>query len=41
MPATYIINKQGEIMYHFINIDDTKRLEPNQIIQILKNNTAP
>jgi len=38
MPATYVINKQGEIIHHFVDIDYTNRLEPDQIIQVLANN---
>ncbi|MGN5192416.1 peroxiredoxin-like family protein [Aeromonas veronii] len=28
VPATYIINTDGIILYHFVNVDYTKRVEP-------------
>lgn len=37
MPATYIINKNKEIIYSFINEDYTKRSEPQDIIDVIKN----
>lgn len=37
MPATYIINKKREIIYSFIPEDYTERLDPNQILEIIKN----
>lgn len=36
MPATYIISQQGEILYHFIDADYTKRSEPAEIIEKLR-----
>jgi len=36
MPATYLINKNKEILYSFIDEDYTKRCEPQEIIDILK-----
>ncbi len=36
MPATYIINKQGKIVYHFIDADYTRRSEPEEILRQLK-----
>jgi len=38
MPATYIISQQGEIMYRFVDADYTKRLEPAEIVERLKQN---
>ncbi|MDX2493491.1 MAG: peroxiredoxin-like family protein [Desulfuromusa sp.] len=32
MPATYIVNQRGEIIYHFVDADYTKRLEPAKIV---------
>ena len=37
MPATYVINQQGEIMHAFVDADYTQRMEPADIIEILKN----
>lgn len=36
IPATYIISPEGEIVYHFVNIDHTQRPEPADIVEILK-----
>jgi len=37
MPATYIVGPEGKILYHFIDADYTKRVEPSEIINVLKN----
>jgi len=36
MPATYVINKNKEIVFAFIDEDYTKRCEPQEILDILK-----
>ncbi len=36
MPATYIVDKNAEIIYHFIDEDYTKRLEPQIILEQIK-----
>jgi len=36
MPATYVINKNKEIIFSFIDEDYTKRCEPQEIVDILK-----
>jgi len=36
MPATYILNKEGVIIYSFVDEDYTKRLEPQIIIDVIK-----
>lgn len=36
MPATYVINKDKEIVFSFIDEDYTKRSEPNDIIEAIK-----
>lgn len=36
-PATYIINQSGEIKYASVDPDYTKRKEPSEIVEILKN----
>ena len=36
MPATYIINSEGMVSYAFVDMDYTKRLEPDIIIEQLK-----
>ena len=38
MPATYIINQQGKIIYHFVDSDYTKRAEPSELVEILSSN---
>jgi len=35
VPATYVINKNGEIAYAFVDADYTKRMEPAEIVKIL------
>ncbi len=35
IPATYIINKDGKIVYSFLNVDYVQRAEPSEIIDIL------
>ncbi|MCK5830525.1 MAG: AhpC/TSA family protein [Methylococcales bacterium] len=37
IPATYVINQQGKIIYHFIDPDYTIRSEPSEIVKIIKN----
>lgn len=36
MPATYIINQDGEILYHFVDADYTQRSEPAEIVERLR-----
>ncbi|WP_457668513.1 peroxiredoxin-like family protein [Thiolapillus sp.] len=36
VPATYIISQEGEILYHFIDADYTKRSEPDEIVRQLR-----
>jgi peroxiredoxin len=36
MPATYIINQEGKIQYHFVDADYTKRSEPAEIVAQLQ-----
>ena len=40
MPATYVINKNNEIIFSFIDEDYTKRCEPQDIIDLIKQNLA-
>lgn len=35
MPATYVIDGNGEVIYAFVPEDYTYRLDPNEIIQVL------
>jgi peroxiredoxin len=35
MPATYVINQSGEIVYAFVSEDYTKRSEPSEVVRIL------
>ncbi len=37
MTATYVINQKQEIVYDFINEYYTKRAEPSELIEVLKN----
>lgn len=39
MPATYVINKNKEIVFSFIDEDYTKRCEPQDIIEAIKKNS--
>ena len=32
VPASYIIDRQGVIRFHFVNADYTRRLEPDAIV---------
>lgn len=36
VPATYVVEKNGKIKYAFVNLDYTKRAEPSEIINVLK-----
>jgi len=36
LPGTYIINKEGKITYAFIDVDYTKRLDPEILLKNLK-----
>ena len=38
MPAIFVINKQKEIIFSFIDEDYTKRCEPQKILDIIKEN---
>ena len=39
LPATYVINKNKEIIYSFIDEDYTKRSEPQEILDIISKNS--
>lgn len=36
IPATYVIDQKGKIIYSFLNVDYVQRAEPNDIIQVLE-----
>lgn len=36
VPATFILDKQGHVVYKQVNLDYTKRLEPSKILEVLK-----
>lgn len=36
IPATYVISKEGKIVYSFLNVDYVQRAEPSDIIKALK-----
>jgi len=40
MPATYVIGRNGIILDGFVNTDYTQRMEPEQILDILRNHQA-
>lgn len=37
VPATYVIKTDGTVAYHFADADYTKRLDPDEVINALKN----
>lgn len=37
IPATYVVTSDGIIRYSFVNADYTKRLDPKEVTQILRN----
>ena len=39
MPATYVLNSEGIIVYAFVEEDYTKRLEPQKILDVIKANS--
>ena len=36
LPATYVINSAGEIVYHFVDSDYTQRSEPSDVLAAVK-----
>jgi len=36
IPATYVINSAGEIVYHFVDADYTQRSEPADVLAAVK-----
>lgn len=38
MPATYVVNKNKEIIFSFIDEDYTKRSEPQEILDVIRKN---
>ena len=36
MPATYVVNTNGEILFHFVPEDYTYRLDPEEVLKALK-----
>jgi peroxiredoxin len=40
VPATYVVNAEGVIIYHYVNIDYTQRAEPADIIAALQTLTG-
>lgn len=39
IPATYIIDKNGEIVFSYVDIDYHKRFEPSEVLKLLKDLT--
>ena len=35
VPATYVIGQDGTVLYHFVNVDYTKRVEPATLVAVL------
>lgn len=38
LPATYLIDKTGKVLYHFIDVDYTLRQEPKELLSFIPNN---
>ncbi len=36
VPASYVIDGDGVIRYRFVNVDYTQRLEPNELLRVLR-----
>jgi peroxiredoxin len=36
VPASYVVDSNGVIRYHFVNVDYTRRLEPDDLLQVLR-----
>lgn len=36
VPATYVIDRDGVIRYHFVDVDYTRRLEPDDLLRVLR-----
>ena len=36
VPATYVVDSNGVIRHHFVNVDYTKRLEPDDLLRVLR-----
>ncbi|MDT8375527.1 MAG: peroxiredoxin-like family protein [Mariprofundaceae bacterium] len=36
IPATYIVDRDGVVAHAFVDVDYTKRMEPSEIIEVLK-----
>ena len=36
VPASYVIDRDGRVRYHFVNVDYTKRLEPDELLGVLR-----
>ena len=36
VPASYVIDTDGIIRFHFINVDYTQRLEPDELLRVLR-----
>lgn len=36
VPASYVIDTDGIIRFHFVNVDYTRRLEPDELLRVLR-----
>ena len=36
VPASYVVDRDGIIRHHFVNVDYTQRLEPDDLLQVLR-----
>ena len=36
VPASYVVDSDGIIRHHFVNVDYTRRLEPDDLLQVLR-----
>jgi peroxiredoxin len=36
VPASYVVDSDGIIRHHFVNVDYTRRLEPDDLLRVLR-----
>jgi len=36
VPASYVIDRNGSVRYRFVNVDYTQRLEPDELLGVLR-----
>lgn len=40
MPATFVVDRTAVIRYAFVNVDFTRRAEPDEVIEVLRTLTG-